>query len=201
MISAPLDQSRPSAWSTPVRDTHIDIDLDPTRTQRQLLKRHVGLSRTTSNYCFHVVVTESLEHAQERRNLSDDTPYGIKELTAWTAEELYAEWREWQPVDYPWAADLSPQVAYEACRYASGRLADYCWHGADYPRPLTRRRRGEFRYSDGCYPTHPDALYLDGIGTVATAWSLGAASTAKVKGATVRERGRGWQVRLRVEAA
>jgi hypothetical protein len=195
-ISEPANHN----WS-PVTETHVDITLNPTRAQRQLLRRHAGLSRTVSNHCFHAVITESLEHAMERRDLSSNDPYGLKELATWTTAELYAEWQERQGIDYPWAAGMSPQVAYEACRYASGRLADHYRHEAPYPRELTRRQRRRFSYSDGCYPVGPNALYLDGIGAVTPAQDIGTAESAKVKGATVRERGRTWQVRLRMEVA
>lgn len=170
------------------------IMLKPSPAQAEALRRHAGLHRIVFNHGIEVAATESFGDAIARRGGQED----LADLAIWTPEELHAAWLEWQPIGYPWAAELSPQIPLGACRAAAEAIRQHHLNNAAYPRTRTRQSARRFTYTTGCYPISSDAVFCEGIGDVPTAGPVDA--TLHVCGASVRQYRATWTVRFHAEA-
>ncbi|WP_017590937.1 RNA-guided endonuclease InsQ/TnpB family protein [Nocardiopsis potens] len=191
----------------------LRCELAPTGEQAVAMGRHCGLSRVVENFCLETV---RKKYAQRKAEES----YGItgEDLTKvpWSAPALEREWRAAHPERYPWFSQggLSSRVPKEACRVRAAGLKNY-FASRDgkrkgtrvgWPRWRRRKHGSRFRYdADRARPLNTRTVRLPGIGDVAVhedmSWLTGRTATgsARILGATVRERAGRWWVSFQIE--
>ena len=192
----------------------IRIELAPTAEQAETMGRHAGLSRYVENFCLDKIRAAFAQRAAEA---SYGIPADRRTKAPWTAIDLEKLWRAEHPQVAPWFAGsgLSSRVPKEACRLRAAGLKSW-WESRTGKRqgpklrfPTLRKRKhgSRFRYdADRAKPVGPGAVTLPGIpGNVAVRepmdWLVDriAAGTARIIGATVRERASRWWVTFQID--
>ncbi|MEC3955392.1 RNA-guided endonuclease TnpB family protein [Nocardia sp. CDC153] len=189
------------------------FELAPDPDQVVLMARHAGLSRVVENFCLEIVCKKPAQRrAEETYGLSGDQ---LTEVP-WTAPALERAWRETHPTRFPWFSEdrLSSRVPKEACRARAAGFANWLAsrngnrQGARVRFPKWRKRKhgNRFRYdADRAKPVDPHAVWLPGIGPVATRENMSwltdrlAADTARILGSSVRERAGRWWISFQLE--
>jgi putative transposase len=189
------------------------IELAPTPEQVQAMGRHAGLSRFVENFALDKIRAAFAQRAAEE---SYGIPAAQRTRGPWSGIDLEKLWRAEHPTVAPWFAEsgLSSRVPKEACRLRAAGLKNW-WESKTGKRegpklkfPTLRKRKhgSRFRYdADRARPVNADTVTLPGVGRVAVrermSWLVDriAAGTARVLGATVRERCGRWWVTFQIE--
>lgn len=190
------------------------VELAPTAVPAAAMGRHAGLSRFVENYALDKIRAAFAQRAAEHT-------YGVpaEHLTRvpWTAINLEQLWRAEHPTVAPWftAAGLSSRVPKEACRLRAAGLRNW-WasrtgrgkgRSVGFPKLRRRKHGSRFRYdADRAHPTDATTVALPGIpGRVAVREDMTwltcrlAAGSARIIGATVRERAGRWWVSFQLD--
>ncbi|MBL1073900.1 transposase [Nocardia sp. 2] len=188
-------------------------ELAPDLQQRESMGSHAGLSRVVENFCL-----ETVQKKWAQRKAEESYGFTGDQLTQvpWTAPALEREWRAAHPERFPWfgAAKLSSRVPKEACRVRAAGFSNFLKSRSGklvgarvgFPKWRTRKHENRFRYdADRAKPLGTRAVWLPGVGTIATredmAWLTDRLvdGTARILGATVRERSGRWWVSFQLE--
>jgi putative transposase len=177
------------------------------------LAQHAGLARVAENFYLEKIRAALAQRAAE-------VSYGVAEAeltrVPWSAPQLEALWRAAHPIRFPWftAEGLSSRVPKEAARCRASALKNWVASRAGKRKgrkvgfPAWRKRRdgGRFRYdADRAKPADARTVKLPGVGAVATredmSWLTGriVAGTARVLGATVKERAGRWWISFQLD--
>ncbi|MCU1643175.1 MAG: transposase [Nocardia sp.] len=191
----------------------VRFELAPDPQQTIAMRRHCGLSRVVENFCLEIVQKKwTQRQAEQTYGLTGD------ELTEvpWTAPELEKHWRAALADRYPWFTHdkMSSRVPKEACRVRAAGFANYLKSKKGVRRgprigfPSWRKHKhgSRFRYdAERARPLGTRAVRLPGIGEVATREDMSwltrrlANGTARILGATVRERADRWWISFQLE--
>ncbi|MFC5724316.1 RNA-guided endonuclease InsQ/TnpB family protein [Streptomyces gamaensis] len=191
----------------------IRFELAPDDEQVVLMGRHCGLSRAVENFCLETVRKKwSQRKAEESYGITGDDLTKVP----WSAPALEREWRAAHPERYPWFTEggMSSRVPKEACRVRAAGFSNYLKSkkgerkGARMGFPKWRKRKhgSRFRYdADRARPLDSRTVRLPAIGDVHVredmSWLTDRMEngSARILGATVRERAGRWWISFQVE--